>query len=146
MKVFYESKLAKWLLFPGYSTITLGCFVFTKRSKMEVEQRVIDHEAIRVRQWEEITLASAIVLLVCLPFGLSLGWSLITPLVFYIWYLIEWLIQLYHWARKGIKETDFKSVFHAAYRSVSFEREAYNNEHIEGYMQVRKLFEFIMYL
>ena len=146
MKVFYESKLAKMLLWPGYSTITLGCFVFTKKSKMEMEQRVIDHEAIHVRQWEEITVTSAIVLLLCLPLGLSLGWSLITPLVFYIWYGIEWLIRLHHWACKGIKGTDFKSVSHAAYRSVSFEREAYNNEHIEGYLKVRKLFVFFMYL
>lgn len=35
MKVFYESKLAKWLLWQGYSTITLGCFVFTKKSQRE---------------------------------------------------------------------------------------------------------------
>ena len=36
MKVFYESKLAKWLLWQGYNTITLGCFVFTKKSKEEI--------------------------------------------------------------------------------------------------------------
>lgn len=38
MKVFYESKLAKWLLWQGYNTITLGCFVFTKKSKEEMKQ------------------------------------------------------------------------------------------------------------
>lgn len=37
MKVFYESKIAKWLLWQGYSTITLGCFVFTKKSKEEMK-------------------------------------------------------------------------------------------------------------
>lgn len=146
MRVFYESKLAKMLLLPGYSSITLGCFVFTKKSEAEMEQRVLNHESIHVRQWEEVTLASAIVLLLCLPFGLSLSWMLITPLVFYFWYGVEWLIRLHYWIRKGTKETDFKSVFHAAYRSLSFEREAYNNEHIEDYLKVRKLFESFMYL
>lgn len=53
MKVFYESKLAKWLLWQGYNTITLGCFVFTKKSKEEMKQSTLNHEAIHVRQWEE---------------------------------------------------------------------------------------------
>lgn len=42
MKVFYESKLAKWLLWQGYSTITLGCFVFTKKSKEEMKQSTLN--------------------------------------------------------------------------------------------------------
>jgi len=37
MKVFYESKLAKWLLWQGYSTITLGCFVFTTKSNENID-------------------------------------------------------------------------------------------------------------
>ena len=146
MKVFYESKIAKWLLWPGYSSITLGCLVFTKKSKAEMEQRVLNHETIHVRQWEELTLASVFVFLLCLPFELSLGWILIAPLVSYLWYGVEWLIRLYYWIRKDIEGTDFRSVSHAAYRSVSFEREAYNNEHIEDYLKVRRLFECFMYL
>lgn len=62
MKVFYESKLAKMLLWQGYSTITLGCFIFTKKTKEEMKQRVLNHEAIHVRQWEECMIASAILL------------------------------------------------------------------------------------
>lgn len=146
MKVFYESKLAKWMLFPGYSTITLGCFVFTKKSKAEVEQRVLNHEAIHVRQWEEMTIASAIVLLLCLPFGVSLCWALITPLVFYLWYGVEYIIRLCGWLWRGIRGTSYKSVSHAAYRNISFEKEAYGNEQIAGYLDVRKLFEVIAYL
>ena len=42
MKVFYESKLAKWLLWQGYNTITLGCFVFTKKSKEEMKQSTLN--------------------------------------------------------------------------------------------------------
>lgn len=44
MKVFYESKLAKWLLWQGYSTITLGCFIFTKKSKEDMKQSTLNHE------------------------------------------------------------------------------------------------------
>lgn len=146
MKVFYESKLAKMLLLSGYSTITLGCFVFTKKSEAEMEQRVLNHEAIHVRQWKEFALTSVIILLLCLLYGLSFEWVLIAPLVFYLWYGIEWLIRLHYWMRKGIEGTNFRSITHAAYRSISFEREACNNEHIEDYLKVRKLFENFMYL
>ena len=45
MKVFYESKLAKWLLWQGYSTITLGCFVFTKKSEEGMKQFQIVSDA-----------------------------------------------------------------------------------------------------
>ena len=62
MKVFYESNLAKWLLWQGYSTITLGCFVFTKKTKEEMKTCVLNHEAIHVRQWDECMIASAILL------------------------------------------------------------------------------------
>ena len=68
MKVFYESKLAKWLLWQGYSTITLGCFVFTKKSKEEMKQSTLNHEAIHVRQWEECMIASAVLLTVIMLF------------------------------------------------------------------------------
>lgn len=69
MKVFYESKLAKWLLWQGYNTITLGCFVFTKKSKEEMKQSTLNHEAIHVRQWEECMIASAVLLTVIMLFG-----------------------------------------------------------------------------
>ena len=68
MKVFYESKLAKWLLWQGYNTITLGCFVFTKKSKEEMKQSTLNHEAIHVRQWEECMIASAVLLTVIMLF------------------------------------------------------------------------------
>lgn len=45
MKVFYESKLAKWLLWQGYNTITLGWCVFTKKSKEEIRQSTLNHDS-----------------------------------------------------------------------------------------------------
>ena len=51
---------------------------------------------------------------------------------FYLWYVIEWLIRL---TKKG-----------NAYRSISFEREAYANEGNLNYLQQRKLYCWIKYL
>ena len=50
---------------------------------------------------------------------------------FYVWYIIEWLIRL----PKG-----------NAYRNISFEREAYNNQYDLNYLKSRKRFDFVRYL
>ena len=50
-------------------------------------------------------------------------------LPFYIWYIIEWLIRLF---LKG-----------NAYRTISFEREAYLNERNADYLSKRKHFAFL---
>ena len=51
---------------------------------------------------------------------------------FYLWYVAEWLIRLF---MKG-----------NAYRSISFEREAYSNEDDVIYLESRKRFAWIKYL
>ena len=70
-KVFYESKLAKLILFKGYSTITLGAFVFTKLSKTDVRQYLINHEVIHTKQWIECAFVGGIIsLLLVMLFGI----------------------------------------------------------------------------
>jgi len=54
---------------------------------------------------------------------------------FFIWYFVEFLI---HWA----KEKDKKK----AYRKLSFEREAYENEFNKNYLNNRRWLEFRKYL
>lgn len=54
---------------------------------------------------------------------------------FYPWYVIEWIIRL-------IK---YKSSY-MAYRNISFEREAYQNEGSLDYLGNRRLFNFLKYL
>ena len=102
MKVFYESKLAKWLLWQGYSTITLGCFVFTKKTKEEMKQRVLNHEAIHVRQWEECMIAVAILLtLVMILTSFSVWAYLLCPLWFYLQYGLEYVVsRVYHFFQR----------------------------------------------
>ena len=56
-------------------------------------------------------------------------------LPFYIWYLTEWLVRCCI-----CLDT------HSAYRSISFEREAYANESNPGYLCGRGAFNFIKYL
>lgn len=51
---------------------------------------------------------------------------------FYVWYLIEWLIRLFG---KG-----------KAYRNISFEREAYENETDDEYLENRRAFAWIHYI
>ena len=54
---------------------------------------------------------------------------------FYIWYLSEWL---YHYIKCG----------HGwqAYRRISFEQEAYDNEHDFDYLKKRKLWSFFQFV
>ena len=54
---------------------------------------------------------------------------------FYLWYLAEWLVRL-------VQYRDFKK----AYRSISFEREAYANERGMGYLGRRRRYSWTGYL
>lgn len=54
---------------------------------------------------------------------------------FYLWYVVEWLVRL-------VQCRDFKK----AYRSISFEREAYANERGMGYLGTRRRYSWTGYL
>lgn len=56
-------------------------------------------------------------------------------ILFYFWYLIEYLIKL----------IIFKNHY-LAYRNISFEREAYNNETNLEYLSQRKFWSFLKYV
>ena len=49
---------------------------------------------------------------------------------FYLWYVIEWFVKLFIYGKK-------------AYRNISFEREAYAYEGYEGYLSIRKRYNWI---
>ena len=51
---------------------------------------------------------------------------------FYLWYLIEWVIRLFG---KG-----------NAYRNISFEREAYDNEAEKNYLKIRTHYVWLDYM
>lgn len=49
---------------------------------------------------------------------------------FYLWYVVEWLVKLFIYGKD-------------AYRNISFEREAYAYEGYEGYLTIRKRYNWI---
>ena len=58
---------------------------------------------------------------------------------FYIWYLVEWLINI---VIVLIKNKPIKD----AYYNISFEREAYGNENNFNYLENRKFYTWIKYI
>ena len=93
--------------FSGYKCINLFGILFV-RGNARIDDITLNHEKIHTAQIKEM-----------------LG------IIFYIWYLIEWLIRL----PKG-----------DAYRNISFEREAYDNQYDLNYLKSRKRFDFAKYL
>ncbi|WP_195579108.1 hypothetical protein [Bacteroides intestinalis] len=136
-KVFYDSPVAKVLLYlSSCETITLGPFVCSKLSKSEMRQRVRNHECTHARQWIEIVLMTgAIIWLLMLLFNLSTLWLIFSVLAFYLWYGIEWFIRF-------VATLDVKK----AYKAVSFEREAYENQEDSNYLENSHYFAWMRYL
>lgn len=54
-------------------------------------------------------------------------------IIFYLWYIIEWFVKLFKYRSR-------------AYRNISFEREAYENENNKEYLKNRRLYSWIKYL
>lgn len=136
-KVFYESWIAKHLLFPSYSIITLFAWVFTKWTEALARQSTINHECVHARQWTELTIASGLIIWAgMLIFGFSAWWLLLSSVVFYLWYVVEWCIRVIVGC--------FSS--HDAYRMVSFEREARLAETDSNYLENSRYFAWLKFL
>lgn len=140
-KVFYESWIAKKLLLTGYSTITLFAWVFTMWSEKEAAQGTINHECVHARQWVELAVASGLLLWAgILVFGFSAWWLVLSALTFYIWYVVEYLIRrligLFRSGENGQK---------AAYRLVSFEKEARLSERDNNYLENCRYFAWLSF-
>ena len=130
-KVFYNSWIARHLLFANYTTITLMAWVFTKWSKEEAQQSTINHECIHVRQWVELAVASGLLIWAgMLVFDYSAWWLVLSAFTFYIWYVFEYLVRRFM-GFFGSAENGQK----AAYRLVSFEQEARLAEKDNNYLE-----------
>lgn len=106
--------------------------LFLKGNK-ELTEVEMNHELIHSRQFVELTIIG---LIITLPFLFKLWWIvLLSPLLYYIWYGIEWLIHLIQ-----LKDA------HKAYHRISFEEEAYDNQNIDWYLRERKILNFLKYL
>ena len=124
-RYFTDSNFAKALLFEGYSTIAIGWFVFSKLKQLPNRTKI--HETIHALQWTEVT-SVAFVLLAFFSWIISPYLVFLSPIVYYVWYVIEWLIRL---------------PFGDAYRNISFEREAFGNQDNYKYLCERELFAWL---
>lgn len=92
--IFLNSRLAKLILFGGYTTIMLFGFILTKLK--ELSETTIRHERIHQKQFFECMEIAAIPS-VLLAFYVSAWWLLLIPLFYYILYLAEWFVSfVYH--------------------------------------------------
>ena len=115
--------------FPGYKAITLWPFVFVRKNAW-YSNDTDRHERIHGRQQLEMLLIG----MVLAAFGCG-WWSLLALPVFYLWYGLEYIIRLCI-----TRDHD------RAYRSISFEQEAYDNERDEDYLKHRRLYAWLRYV
>ena len=134
-KIMYDSWIAKHLLFKNYSTITLAAWVCTRyKNKDEMPQRVRNHESVHARQWCECMLASGVIIwALMLILNISPWWLALSFLMFYIFYVLEWLIKLCFYGAK-------------AYSHISFEREANAGETDSGYLESEGYFRWVKFV
>ena len=119
MKIYYDSKLAKSLLFGSFKTCMFFGVVLTEYTALS--EKVKRHEGIHVRQYWEC-LAASVVLWFLLHVGsallgghVSAWWLLFVPTTFYLLYGVEWLISyVYHILRGDARDRWNDAAYHAS--------------------------------
>lgn len=125
------------LPFSGYKMTTLWPLLFIRKKAYEkglIRPVDMTHEEIHGCQQREMLLSGVVLaaILACVGCG---WWSLLALPLFLYWYGIEWLVRAIIYG-----STD------RAYRSISFEQEAYFNQRDDSYIASRTLFAFLKYL
>lgn len=139
-RIFYNSKLAKYLLFPGYGTAMILGYICTKQSD-PLSETEVRHESIHAEQYAEVTMLSFLVaLLMQILFGGG-WWFAPVPLVYYVLYFLEAAIT---WSWR-LCTHGWKEAADMAYDNSMFEQEATAGESVTGYVESRKFFAFIRY-
>ena len=128
MKIIQNKWINKFIPLPNFRACNLFGVVFVRGTR-PLSDVTINHESIHSQQFYEITAVGFA--LAILLFPLSWIFLLFAPFFYYIVYVLEWIIRL---------------PMGDAYRSISFEKEAYDNEDYLGYLKERKPFSFLNYL
>ena len=115
MKIIYN----KLIPFKGFCAVTLGKWIFARMEYMKkgLSKWVINHENVHMLQQDDFII------------------PIIKYIIFYIWYLLEWIIKL-----------PCELFGYSAYSSISFEQEAYNNQYNLEYIKTRKKFNWLKYI
>lgn len=121
--------------FWGFIAIALWPFIFVRRQMWtRFTNDVLRHKRIHGRQQVELLLVGAVVAAFLAVSGC--GWWSLLALPLFLWlYGMEWLLGLFCFGN-----------CHAAYRNISFEREAYDNELDADYLDKRCSFASLRYL
>jgi hypothetical protein len=98
----------KFIPFKGFKAMNFFGIIFARKELNEID---INHEKIHTAQMKDL---------------LFIG--------FYIWYLIEWIWNLFEYRN-----------FIEAYKHISFEKEAYAQQDNMYYLSYRDHFEFLVY-
>ena len=110
----------RYLPLKGFDAITILNFVFVRKREC-LTHSLLRHEQIHWAQEKEL---------------LILG--------FYLLYLAEFIIRLLY--QLLVKHNLRGRPAHAAYRALSFEREAYSNQDNKDYLKNRKYYSWTKYL
>lgn len=131
MRVIYNNKIP----FKGFIAMCFYPFILVRYDKKALfDDTTTRHELIHANQQQEMYVAGFVLSLFLLLLGLSF-WSLLAIPVYFYWYGIEWLMR---WAYYRNRDT--------AYKNISFEREAYNNQANMDYLRTRKHYAFLNFL
>lgn len=120
MKVYYNSKLAKFLTFmKGFSTMMFFGAVITEKSKLS--GKTLKHEKTHIHQYQDcmgLGFAIGIVAMFTLfAFEIQSWWMLLLVLIPFLFYYVIYGVECLFWRIRGFNKTD-------AYRKIGFERQA----------------------
>lgn len=131
MKVIYNNKIP----FKGFIAMCFYPFILVRYDKKALfDDATTRHELIHANQQQEMYAVGTVIAAVLFLFGCG-WWSLAALPLFFYWYVVEWLIR---WAYYRNRDT--------AYKNISFEREAYNNQANMDYLRTRKHYAFLKLL
>lgn len=139
-KIFYNSWLAKCLLFPAYPTAMMLGTIQTKRTT-PLSEEVKRHESTHCEQYWEITMMAFIVAL-GLQIAFGGGWWFVpVPVTYYLLYFLEaaltWGIRLF--------THGWSEAMDMAYNNSMFEQEACLAESDPTYNEYRRLCAFLRF-
>ena len=121
MKITVNEKFVRIITFGFAKAITLWPFGIFLRYEYLKYSQTSNHERIHWQQQKEL-----------------LG------LFFYLQYFFEWIIRLIGYSIKSMAGYSFE--LSQAYKDISFEREAYGNDHNNFYLLERKMFSHLKYI
>ena len=118
MKIIYNTIIP----FKGYAYINLFGVLFGRKGR-QLSDKTVNHESIHTEQYKDLL------------------YVLFLPL-----YFLEWLLKIPFSLFYHKRYPNGKNVNRVAYRSISFEQEAYYNQHDFDYLKHRKRYSWIKYI